>query len=83
MLPINLTLIVHAVSEKKIFEYYMVIYMYMYIAPGVGRQIPRVQFFSKILNLQSIWPFPASFALQMTSDNLTIAWATYVDLAIK
>ena len=43
------------VSEKKIFEKYGNIYMY--IAPGWGQTCPWGPFF-RIINIQSICPFP-------------------------
>ena len=51
--------------------------------PGVGADQPLGSNF--FLNLQSICPFPASVALQMTIFQFfpLNAWAIYVGLAIK
>ena len=51
---LNLALIGQAVSEKKIFEYYG------HIRASWGT------IFFRIINLQSICPFPSTFSLQMT-----------------
>ena len=60
---------------------------YMDIAPGQGQIseiIPGGEFFINI-NILSICPFLASFALQITFNNFphSNALATYVDLALK
>ena len=52
---------------KKIFEYYGHIHEYY---PRVGADQPMESNFFRILNFQSIFPFPASFALSMTSEQL-------------
>ena len=57
----NLALIGQAVSEK-IFEYYGDIHVY---CPGVGTDQPRGPIIFRIINLQSIYPFPSSLSLQM------------------
>ena len=77
----NLVLTDLPVSEKKIFQHYGDIHLY---CPVVGHASPWVQFF-RIINFQSIYPFPSSFSLQMTFDNFphSNAWATYVDIAVK
>ena len=58
-----MALIGQAVSEKKMFEYYGDIHVY--IAPGQGQATPRGQKFFININILSICPFPASFALQI------------------
>ena len=58
----NLALIGQAVSEK-IFEYNGDVHVHW---PRVGAdQLLRSNFF-RIINLQSVCPFPSSFSLQMT-----------------
>ena len=62
MLHISLALIGQAVSEEKMFENYGHIHD---IAPGQGQATPWGQNFLININILSICPFPASFALQI------------------
>ena len=58
----NLALIGQAILEM-IFEYHCDIHVY---CPGVGSDQPLGSNLFRIINLQSICPFPSSFSLQMT-----------------
>ena len=63
----NLALIGHAVSEKKIFENYGDIHVY---CPGIkGRPAPLSNFF-RIINLQSIYPFPFFISKIFSSNDI-------------
>ena len=60
-IQIKLALIVQAVSEKKIFEYYIIFEHTCILSRGRGRlAYPWIPNFSRIINLQSIRPFPSN-----------------------
>ena len=79
-----MALIGQVVSEKKIFEFFFVIYMY--IALGWGQTNPwETIFFQNYLPSVHL---PISCKICLSNDILTIfphsnALATYVDLAVK
>ena len=66
-------------------DVFNIMVIYMSIAPVWGHMSPWVQFFFRIIDIQSYYPFPARFSPQMTLKSFphSNAFLTYVDLAIK
>ena len=78
----NLDLIGQAVSEKKIFEYYVNMRVY---CPGVGADKPLVSIFSEpsIFSPTDHFHQVFSFKCHLNSFPHSNAYAAYVDLVVK